>query len=249
MKPADVLLYGSALFSPTPRDLNVLYFGDRDTAEQCAREWAVDFLGPLGASLPLDLHAAVSGEPFAVPCVPGGTAPYLVLAGERPVVVVEHRTLSAWLRAPLPPAEVMQGLREGQRRDRLWSLTCGPTPKVETFWESPHGLAALRRAWAHCHNPVDLRKLDPSLLDLLATVLMYEDRHLPSPLRADSSRLPPPVFVFTTTGSRRTIGRRDTPIRWELGEFTKLLRGEPATPLEPYEKVRLATIRQWRACG
>ncbi len=106
------VIHGSALTSPTTaRDVDVIYVGHRDEALRVARAWA-EARG-LG-HLPLDMHVA-QYDAVVVPCVPGASAPFEVIAGDARCELRQYSGIASAIRARVPAAEAHAAITAGWR--------------------------------------------------------------------------------------------------------------------------------------
>lgn len=211
-KETVVVIHGSALTSASPRDVDVIYIGDRGAASSVARAWAINRFGERGETLPLDMHESASSDRIVVPAVPGRETPYEVIAGEAlpetctpeeravftsmwrrpaPYVVVEVRTyrgIASYLRSPLSAAEMHAGITFAVN-DRPLTARFSISEAVTGEWgEYCDGPTAIRSGIAKCHCWKELLEIDPEFYRLIETVAEVGDRNLSAEVREHFAR-------------------------------------------------------------
>lgn len=230
-----VVIHGSALRSPNPGDLDVIFVGDRSVAARTAREWAVDFLGDRGGNLSLDMHQA-TGEVVIVPQVPGRKAPYVVASGDiapgMSIQVVEYRGTASWLRSPHDANTIHRAITNARDCGLPLLSHLSLTEATNGWGAYCDGPQALRSAITKCAVWQELRELDPELYKLIETVAEMGDSALPPALRhhlvmASGGDSGAALVDVVWRGGVPFVGAAYSAVEWNLPDFTRLLRGEP----------------------
>jgi hypothetical protein len=168
------IVFGSALTSRSPRDIDVTYTGDwTPEREAVVRRWAQARRIRGWDSIAIDRHQQTAGlrGDMSIPS-PTKTAPWEILEGAPEVYVEKQDSIAAILRRH--PGDMRAARKELRACAR--QLNVGVTQQPETPWaEYTEGLRALRSAARHVLGGLEAIRQLP-LGDLLAELVLRDPR-------------------------------------------------------------------------
>ena len=224
-KPKAVIVFGSALTDPNPRDIDVIVVGD--ISDEQVKELVADqFLHLIKRGIPLDLHRQSCGG-AVVPCCMGKIPQFAILHADGfadgfvPIQFADHTGVASVIRSTSSPKEVERHLGS------WFEVSLLPSERSDAWAEYIQGPRALASALRK--NPNALEGLPYG--ELLRTVASFPDigkklREQLEPGQGGGSTVTLAIDVRQdTNGDWIVTTKHDLQTRWSLKDFTKLLRG------------------------